>query len=140
MAINEQVLEGGWKQVKGKIHQRWGQISDDELEESRGNVEQLVGLILQKTGETRQQVEEYLEQVAANGGSGVARVTEAVRSSAEQAAGAAQQAMERVSDSARVGYIETERMVRERPWESLAVCFGTGLITGVVVGLMMRSK
>jgi len=40
----------------------------------------------------------------------------------------------------RAGYIETERIIRERPAQSLAVSFGVGFVTGVLVGLLMRSE
>jgi ElaB/YqjD/DUF883 family membrane-anchored ribosome-binding protein len=39
----------------------------------------------------------------------------------------------------RGGYVQTERMIQQRPIESLAVGFGAGLIAGVIIGLVMRS-
>jgi uncharacterized protein YjbJ (UPF0337 family) len=140
MTVNQQVLEGSWSQVKGKVRERWGQVTENELDQARGNVEQLVGLIQEKTGETRDEVESYLENAAAEGASMVDKATEAVVSQAHHAAEAAQHTAERAADSARAGYIQTERLVRNRPVESLAVCFGAGLITGVVIGLLTRSK
>ncbi len=140
MTVNQQVIEGGWKQVKGKVRERWGQLTDQELEEARGDIEQLVGLIQQKTGEARGKVETYLEEAAADGDSWANRAKEVVASQVHQAAETAQQAATTVADSARAGYNQTERLVRNRPVESLAVCFGVGLITGVVVGVLARGK
>ena len=40
----------------------------------------------------------------------------------------------------RGGYVQTERMIQQRPLESLAVGFGAGLIAGVVIGLVMRNS
>jgi uncharacterized protein YjbJ (UPF0337 family) len=140
MTVNQQVLEGSWNQIKGKLRERWGQVTDNDLEEARGNVEQLVGLIQEKTGEARGEVESYLENAADDGASMVSKATEALISQAQHAADAAQHTAERAVDSARAGYIQTERLVRNRPVESLAVCFGAGLITGVVIGLLTRSK
>jgi len=34
--------------------------------------------------------------------------------------------------------VQTERMIQQRPMESMAVGFGAGIIAGVVIGLMMR--
>ncbi len=133
MAINQEVIEGGWTQVKGRIRQRWGELSDQELEEARGNVEQLVGLIEQRTGQAREEVESYLEDATADSASTMHKAADAVKSQAGQAA-------ESASDAARAGYIQTQRLIRDRPMESLTVCFGVGLITGVVVGLLLRSK
>ena len=56
MSTQEKVM-GNWNQFKGKVKQRWGQLTDDELSEVEGNFDQLVGLVQQKTGEARQQIE-----------------------------------------------------------------------------------
>ncbi|NLS94726.1 MAG: CsbD family protein [Planctomycetaceae bacterium] len=138
--MNQQVIEGSWNQVKGKLRERWGQITDDDLEKARGNVERLVGLIQEKTGEARGEVESYLETTAAGVASVVGRATDAVVCGAQQVAETVQQTAGQAIDSARAGYVQTERLVRNRPVESLAVCFGAGLITGVVIGLLTRSK
>ena len=52
MSTQQQII-GNWGQLKGKVKQRWGQLTDDELQEVEGNYDQLVGLIQQKTGEAR---------------------------------------------------------------------------------------
>ena len=49
-----------------------------------------------------------------------------------------QETSHRAAASVREGYAEVEHMVRQRPIESLAVCFGAGVITGVVVSLLLR--
>ena len=38
------------------------------------------------------------------------------------------------------GYDEAGRLVRSRPGESLLVCFGVGLIAGVVIAMSLRSR
>ena len=50
MAINVQGLQGQWNQLKGDVEERWGQLSDDDLKWSGGNIDQLVGRIQQRTG------------------------------------------------------------------------------------------
>jgi uncharacterized protein YjbJ (UPF0337 family) len=150
MALNQQTLEGNWNEIKGKLHERWGQLTQDDLQKARGNVDQLVGLIQRKTGEARERVEQYLNEITTNGGSGVSRVAETVRgytsTAAEAARGyastageSAEEARARAAEMLRGGYAQTERMIQQRPMESLAVGFGAGLITGVIIGLVMRS-
>ena len=53
----DQQVAGNWGQLKGKVKQRWGQLTDDELMEVEGNYDQLVGLIQQKSGEARHHIE-----------------------------------------------------------------------------------
>ncbi len=140
MAVNQQVIQGSWNQIKGKLRERWGQVAEDELEEARGNVDQLVGLIQRRTGETRDEIETYLQKAAADGASVVEQTKEAVVSAAGRTRESAQEMANRATESARAGYVQTEQVVRSRPVESLAVCFGAGLITGVVIGLLTGSK
>ncbi len=140
MAVNQQVIQGSWNQIKGKLRERWGQVAEDELEEARGNVDQLVGLLQRRTGETRDEIETYLQKAAADGASVVEQTKEAVVSAAGRTRESAQEMANRATESARAGYVQTEQVVRSRPVESLAVCFGAGLITGVVIGLLTGSK
>jgi uncharacterized protein YjbJ (UPF0337 family)/ElaB/YqjD/DUF883 family membrane-anchored ribosome-binding protein len=148
--MNQQTLEGNWNEIKGKLHERWGQLTNDDLQKARGSVDQLVGVIQRKTGEARERVEQYLNDLTSGGGAGVSKVAETVRgyasSAAESARGYASSATEtaeearaRAADMLRGGYVQTERMIQQRPIESLAVGFGAGLIAGVIIGLVMRS-
>ncbi|MBW3598048.1 MAG: CsbD family protein [Planctomycetes bacterium] len=147
--VNQQVLEGQWNEVKGKLRSHWAALSDDDLENFNGNVDRLVGIIQQKTGESRDAIESYLEEVIAESGDATQAAAQSAREysryAAEQAQHAArdvgdrfQAAAHQVSDSWRDGYAEAEHLVRQRPMESLAVCFGAGLIAGVVVGMVIR--
>ena len=47
---------------------------------------------------------------------------------------------EQMAESMRARYEDAEGMIRDRPLESIAVTFGAGLITGVVLGLVLRSR
>jgi uncharacterized protein YjbJ (UPF0337 family) len=149
MKLNQQTLEGNWNEIKGKLHERWGQLTQDDLQKARGNVDQLVGLIQRKTGEARERVEQYLSELTSNGGTAT-KVAEAVRGYASTAADSvrgyassaadtAEEARARAAEMVRGGFIQTERMIQQRPMESLAVGFGAGLITGVIIGLVMRA-
>lgn len=140
MSVNKQVLEGNWNEIKGKLRERWGHLSGDELESAHGNVEQLVGAIQRRTGEARESVEKYLEELTSDGASVMTQAAESLRGYADVAKESVEEAAHYAADSMRAGYEKTEGLVKKRPMESLAVCFGAGLITGVVVALSMRSR
>jgi ElaB/YqjD/DUF883 family membrane-anchored ribosome-binding protein len=97
-----------------------------------------VGTIQRKTGEARESIEQFFEQFSANGASVLGRAGEAVRSYAQHAVETVQESSKQAADSVREGYADVEELVRQRPAESLAVCFGVGVVTGVVLSLLMR--
>jgi uncharacterized protein YjbJ (UPF0337 family) len=57
-------LEGDWKQAKGRIRETWGEMTDDELDQARGNWEQLVGKIQTRTGQAVDAIERKLDEIA----------------------------------------------------------------------------
>jgi uncharacterized protein YjbJ (UPF0337 family) len=53
-------IEGNWKQVKGKVKEKWGRLTDDDLNEVEGNLDQLEGKIQERYGIARDQVRKDL--------------------------------------------------------------------------------
>ena len=56
--MNKDIFEGKWKEMRGQIKEWWGKLTDDELDQANGNAEQIVGLLQQKYGYTREVAEE----------------------------------------------------------------------------------
>jgi len=137
---NQQTLQGNWNEIKGKLRSKWGSLTDDDLKVFNGNVDQLVGTIQRKTGEARERIQQFIDEVSSDGGSAISRAGETVRSYAHQAAETVQETSKQAAASMRESCADVENMVRQRPAESLAVCFGVGVITGAVVGLLFRLR
>jgi len=55
-----QKWEGRWEQLSGRAKQLWGDLTDDELTHARGQYDELVGVINEKTGESREEIERKL--------------------------------------------------------------------------------
>jgi uncharacterized protein YjbJ (UPF0337 family) len=138
--MNQQILAGDWNAIKGKLLEKWGQVTDSDLTEIRGDMDQLVGLIQRKTGEGREAIEAYLQQISGSAASAIGTAAETVRDYAQHASETVQHTAKQAADQVRGGYSEAERFVRNRPGESLLVCFGVGLIAGVVITLSLRSR
>jgi uncharacterized protein YjbJ (UPF0337 family) len=136
--VNTQTLQGNWNELRGKIKNKWGQLTGDDLQSFNGNVDQLVGLIQRKTGEARSSVEHFLEELTSNGSSSISQAAESVREYATQMASETSKRAGEAAESVRHGYQEAEKMIRDRPAESAAVCFGTGVLVGVLLGLVLR--
>ncbi len=139
MTTHEQVF-GNWNQFKGLVKERWGQLTDDELQEVEGRFDQLIALIQQKTGEARGHIEEVIEELSDQTGGALFAATETARQYAHDAAESMRGAAEHLHDRAAEGYEEAHDFVSRRPAESVAVAFGTGLLVGIVVSLLVRSK
>jgi uncharacterized protein YjbJ (UPF0337 family) len=56
--LNKDIFEGNWKEMSGEIKEWWGKLTDDDLEQAGGNAEQILGLLQQKYGYTRQHAEQ----------------------------------------------------------------------------------
>lgn len=53
--------EGRWDQLTGKAKQTWGDLTNDDLDVAEGNYEEFVGKIKERTGESREEIEEKLD-------------------------------------------------------------------------------
>ena len=136
--ITKEELQGSWNGIKGKLKERWGQITDNEWREASGNVDQLVGLIQRKTGEARSQIEGVINRLV--NPSTMEQATDQVSEYASQATAAMQDFKDRLSETMQDQLSQAEDMVRRRPTESLLVALGTGLVVGVILGCLSRSR
>lgn len=55
--MNWDEIKGQWMQLKGSAREKWGELTDNELQEARGDREQLVGLVQEKYGKARSEAE-----------------------------------------------------------------------------------
>jgi uncharacterized protein YjbJ (UPF0337 family) len=159
---NAQVLQGNWNEIKGKLRNKWGQLTNDDVGMFNGNIDQLVGTIQRKTGEARQTIEQFLDSFSSKGSSMVGQAAETAREYATQATNRiaeyandaseyasdfASHAGERVQEGAqqagramKQGYKQAESVVRHNPAESVAVCFGAGVLVGLMFGMMLSNR
>jgi uncharacterized protein YjbJ (UPF0337 family) len=52
--MNEDILKGKWKQLKGSMRTTWGKLTDDDVEQVNGSYEKLVGKLQERYGHTRE--------------------------------------------------------------------------------------
>ena len=127
--VTQEQVSGKINDLKGRIEREWGKITNDEWKECEGSMDQLIGLIQQRTGEAREQIEKTMRAWGSEG--------ERLLSNASEAA---QEYGRRAAATAREQYGNAQQMVRRHPAESVLVSFGTGLLLGVVLGLVSRSR
>ena len=54
--MNNDRIQGRWKQLKGKVKEQWGKLTDDEIDEIAGRRDQLEGKIQERYGIAQDQV------------------------------------------------------------------------------------
>lgn len=74
----EQELRGQWGQVSGAVKERYGEITDDDLKQTEGSAQKLIGLIQEKSGQSREQVESFVRDVTERTVAGYRTSTQAV--------------------------------------------------------------
>jgi uncharacterized protein YjbJ (UPF0337 family) len=55
-----QKWEGRWEQLTGRVKSLWGWVTDDELTEAQGDYERLLGVLKEKTGQSREELERMI--------------------------------------------------------------------------------
>ena len=59
--MNRDELKGNWKQVRGKAREKWGKLTDDDLDQIQGRTEQLEGKLQERYGKTREEARKEVE-------------------------------------------------------------------------------
>jgi uncharacterized protein YjbJ (UPF0337 family) len=60
--MNSDTLKGQWMQLKGKLRQQWGKLTDDDIAQIQGNAEQLIGKLQERYGYDREKAEKELDE------------------------------------------------------------------------------
>lgn len=60
--MNQDRLKGNWKQLKGSVKERWGRLTDDDLDRIDGMREQLVGQIQERYGIAKDKAQAQLDE------------------------------------------------------------------------------
>jgi uncharacterized protein YjbJ (UPF0337 family) len=61
-AMNEEILAGQWKQMRGALKSWWGKLSDDDLENIGGQKDKLIGAIQERYGHTLEQAQNEVDR------------------------------------------------------------------------------
>jgi uncharacterized protein YjbJ (UPF0337 family) len=59
--MNWDQIEGNWKQMSGKVKEKWGQLTDNDLTKINGHREQLEGLIQKQYGYSKEQAKKEID-------------------------------------------------------------------------------
>ena len=63
--MNWDSIEGNWKQLKGKVREHWGRLTDDEFDTIAGKRDKLAGSLQNSYGIAKDEAEKQIEDFAA---------------------------------------------------------------------------
>lgn len=65
--MNKEQVKGQWKEIKGSIQKKWGELTDDEVSQMEGDYDKMVGSIEKKYGKSKEdakkEVNSFLENM-----------------------------------------------------------------------------
>lgn len=64
--MNSTTLKGDWNVTKGKLKQKWANLTDDDLTFAEGKEDELIGRLQKRTGETREAVQREIDRANAD--------------------------------------------------------------------------
>lgn len=79
MNFNTQTLENHWQEILGKLQEKWGSLNEQDLQRARGDAQQFVKAIQQKTGETREAIQAFLDELVGQYAGTVQQAAEMLR-------------------------------------------------------------
>jgi len=59
--VNQDILQGKWKQAKGQVKQQWGKLTDNQLDRIEGRTEELIGLLQEAYGYSRERAQQEVD-------------------------------------------------------------------------------
>ena len=63
--MNEEILEGKWKQIKGAVQKEWGELADNDVDKAKGELTRLEGVIEEKYGHAKDDIRRKLNEIKA---------------------------------------------------------------------------
>jgi uncharacterized protein YjbJ (UPF0337 family) len=64
--MNRDVLQGKWKQIRGRVKEQWGKLTDDQVDQVNGNYDRLTGMLQEQYGysvdKARMEVDSFLKK------------------------------------------------------------------------------
>ena len=60
--MNPDIIKGHWHEIKGKLKQQWGDLTDDDISKLHGSQEELEGLLQKKYGYKKDRIEKEIDE------------------------------------------------------------------------------
>jgi len=61
--MNRDTVQGNWKQFTGKVKEKWGKLTDDELDQAEGKADQIAGILQEKYGMAKEEAQRQVKEL-----------------------------------------------------------------------------
>ena len=128
-------VEGNWKQMRGRVKERWGKLTDDDLTAIAGRRDQLEGLIQERYGyareKARREIEDWYRSMESNLSEQIESLRAGIQSLASTVDRIAKEQMPHARAKAIGAVNEAEEAVKRNPLSALGIALGLGFLIGV---------
>lgn len=59
--MNKDIVKGKWHEIKGKLKQKWGKLTDDQIGQMEGSYEELEGVLQKQYGYQKDQAKKEID-------------------------------------------------------------------------------
>ena len=125
----QQQLAGSWNEIKKNVKEKWNNVTDADLRQVEGDINRLVSMIQHKSGEARDKIEEFVMKYSESSADMMSSAAAAAKDYASQAVAAA-----------RDGWGTAATTIKRHPAETAVISFGSGVLLGVVLGLLSQRR
>jgi uncharacterized protein YjbJ (UPF0337 family) len=61
--MNKLTIEGNWNEIKGKLKQKYGELTDDDLTFAKGKEDEMYGRLQKKLGKSKEEIKREIENL-----------------------------------------------------------------------------
>ena len=134
--MTTETMTESWSDLKGRVRAKWSHLTDQILDQGKDSKEKLVSIIQRMTGESREKVNQFIDSGSEMASDWYGRAAEAVQAGTEQV----QEGVKYARESFDACTEQTGKLVQSRPVESLLATFAVGVVTGLALEMVFRSK
>ena len=128
-------LEGNWKQMRGKVKERWGELTDDDLTAINGRRDQLEGKIQERYGyaknKAQREIEDWYRSTEPHLADDIETIRTEIQNLTSTVGRIANKQIGRAQVSAAEAAHEAEAAITRNPLTAVAIAAGLGFLLGV---------
>jgi uncharacterized protein YjbJ (UPF0337 family) len=129
-------VEGNWKQMRGRVKERWGKLTDDDLTVIAGRRDQLEGMIQERYGyakeRARREIEDWYHSMESNLSEQIESLRSGIQTLSSTVERIAKEQTPRARSRATDIFNDAEDAVKRNPVPALAIALSLGFLIGVL--------